>query len=300
MYSLLHHLGSIPSRVSYFVSPLRHNSSHTPSQRTSEKATFLVKTAVLNLYHRCDTNSLLLTQALYGHTVKLLKHKPNGWGLIKTHDGHVGHTQLENLVTQEPCPPTRTKIALVASLHGIVYPEPNPFKKPIVRLPFNSRVMLAESSGNTDTMYKKLHLVNGTTGWIHNGDIEEPQKKNIQEILELSQTFLGIPYLIGGTSSRGFDCSGLVQTLFIQMGFTLPRKCLAQSRCEQLIPVNTAEPGDLLFFGDRVITHVGLYLENGYFIHCGLHAKAPRVSIEQLDTTKYQLLMIKRPYRTSD
>jgi cell wall-associated NlpC family hydrolase len=93
---------------------------------------------------------------------------------------------------------------------------------------------------------------------------------------------VGVPYAYGGSSPAGFDCSGLVQYVFANAGFPLPRTAAAQHAAASPLPLTDAAPGDLLFFRDRGTTsHVGIYVGDGRFVH------APRtgrnVALDRVD-----------------
>jgi len=80
--------------------------------------------------------------------------------------------------------------------------------------------------------------------------------------------FLGTPYAFGGTSTRGFDCSGFVQHVFAMMGVHLPRTADAQYDVARRI-AGAMRPGDLVFFQTYTagVSHVGIYLGNDRFVH---------------------------------
>jgi cell wall-associated NlpC family hydrolase len=80
---------------------------------------------------------------------------------------------------------------------------------------------------------------------------------------------LGVPYLWGGTSKGGFDCSGLVQFVYREAGISLPRVAQNQYNAGPIVPPGTAvEPGDLVFFGSSPTTvhHVGMYVGDGMMV----------------------------------
>ncbi|MDR2580802.1 MAG: C40 family peptidase [Fibromonadaceae bacterium] len=80
--------------------------------------------------------------------------------------------------------------------------------------------------------------------------------------------FLGIPYLWGGNTRDGLDCSAFVQQIFAIYGINLPRTSILQSRIGMRIPKHALLPGDLVFFGvveKDSVTHVGIYMGNNKF-----------------------------------
>jgi cell wall-associated NlpC family hydrolase len=81
--------------------------------------------------------------------------------------------------------------------------------------------------------------------------------------------FLGVPYVFGGTSANGFDCSGYVQHVFAMLGHQLPRTADAQYELGRRVAASGMAPGDLVFFQtySEGASHVGIYLGNDRFVH---------------------------------
>lgn len=76
----------------------------------------------------------------------------------------------------------------------------------------------------------------------------------------------GVPYVWGGATPRGFDCSGLVMWVYARHGVSLPHYSRDQSQMGRPVPATQLQPADLVFFGSPV-HHVGMYIGGGYFIH---------------------------------
>ena len=95
-------------------------------------------------------------------------------------------------------------------------------------------------------------------------------------LVALARAQLGRRYVLGGESpSRGFDCSGLVRYIVSALNFSLPRTAAQQARIGDAIPADTSRllPGDLVTFGrGRRISHIGIYVGNGRFIHASVKA----------------------------
>jgi hypothetical protein len=92
-----------------------------------------------------------------------------------------------------------------------------------------------------------------------------------QQLVDAARSYLGTPYVWGGTSRSGIDCSGLVQAVYAAYGINLPRVTYQQIGVGDSVPVNKLQPGDLVFFdtdkSKKGPDHVGIYIGGGKFIH---------------------------------
>lgn len=84
-------------------------------------------------------------------------------------------------------------------------------------------------------------------------------------VVGIAMQYLGVPYVWGGSSPRGFDCSGLVSYVFAQIGVSLPHSSYAQFGMGTSVSISELQPGDLVFFSGA--SHVGIYIGGGQFIH---------------------------------
>ena len=98
------------------------------------------------------------------------------------------------------------------------------------------------------------------------GDVPSRLPAGLSPAVDVAQQFLGVPYVWGGESPSGFDCSGLVQYVYGQLGVSMPRVAADQARVGQPVAgLADARPGDLLAFHEPV-DHIGIYAGNGLMV----------------------------------
>ena len=131
-------------------------------------------------------------------------------------------------------------------------------------------------------------MPNNKIGYVLNNDIEidssDLQGKEFKVVLlEKAYSMMGVPYLWGGNSSKGNDCSGFVQTVYTALNKSLPRDARQQAKLGTLIEPENAEIGDLFFFGqDDRVTHVAISIGGLDYIHQGAKLEG-RVCINSLN-----------------
>ncbi|MGN0038902.1 MAG: C40 family peptidase [Coriobacteriales bacterium] len=105
----------------------------------------------------------------------------------------------------------------------------------------------------------------------------------IDKVLDTAKSLKGTPYVYGGSTPSGFDCSGFTMYCFAKAGVSLTHNAQAQFYQTKSVPTNNMKAGDLVFFGwsTSSITHVGIYVGNGKYIHSP-HTGAS-VRVETLD-----------------
>lgn len=267
------------------------------AQKSVPDADYVVARPVINMYRDPTAESDVVSQALYGTDVLSFKKQP-GWYDIHTADGYAGWVSASDLRPLESgAYAPDGKAVRVVALSANVYREPDVTQHaPLLRLPWEARLEISSQPAKGSARWIPVRLVDGNAGWVQRGDVSADfVSLSISETLRLARRFLGITYTWGGVSSFGFDCSGFTQMLERQRGIEMPRDADLQAAWSGVVPVNREDlqPGDLLFFGGSAskITHTGMYIGNGEFIHDTTHDR-PGVQISRLDDMPWTKLLV--------
>jgi gamma-D-glutamyl-L-lysine dipeptidyl-peptidase len=248
---------------------------------------------VVNMYSKPSEAADVVSQAIYGSNAAVIEQR-EGWARIRTADEYTGWTQLAALKVGPPYA-AAGQVATVNGLFAHIYREADvTAHAPMLTVPFETRLEI--TGGERQARWQQVRLVDGRVGWLQAGDVTfDNAPLSNAEMLALSRRFLGLPYTWGGTSSFGYDCSGLVQMLERRHGVMLPRDAGPQADSSVLKPVSRADlaPGDLLYFGasPQRITHTGMYLGDGQFISATTY-QTPVVRIDRLDDPHWTHLLV--------
>ncbi len=98
------------------------------------------------------------------------------------------------------------------------------------------------------------------------------------DVVGIAMRYLGRPYAWGTAGPNAFDCSGFVMYCYGQVGVSLPHSSAAQYSCGKRVSRDELQPGDLVFFGRRHISHVGIYIGGGNFIHASSSGDVVKIS----------------------
>lgn len=236
----------------------------------------IVKISVANMRSQAVFQSELVNQLIMGAIVPVFEEQ-NDFYYIQSWDSYFGWiNKHEVIVGDEKMADDwyNSSRVMVVRNYGIVRREMDQEAEVITDLV--PCAILKRLDG--DSTFTKVELPDEQTGFVESGIVidEKTQlsiKATREDVVNISKSFLGIPYLWGGTSAKGFDCSGFVQTVFRLLNIELYRNAsqMAEMGREISVEKNFAnlEAGDLIFFGKTLkrITHVAISLGKGLFIH---------------------------------
>ena len=255
----------------------------------------VVAVPVANMYHGPSTDADVVSQTIYGSMVKVIDIKAD-WADVRTFDNYSGWVPLSAL--RERTTPYAVSMPMVRVTHrsAHLYREPDvTAHAPLLTLPFDSRLEVVTPLNSSDR-WLKVRLADGGEAYVQAGDVSsDVTPLTIDQMIALANKFLGVTYTWGGSSSFGFDCSGFTQMLELQRGVIMPRDADLQAAWGGVIAVERKDlqPGDLLFFGESAghITHTGMYIGNGEFIHDTTHGH-PGVQVSKLDDAPWTSLLV--------
>ncbi len=228
-------------------------------------------------------SSELVTQVLLGTTVQLLNEK-NDWLHVRTPDGYTGWITKGSLhlqTTEEHNSYLQKSKLIVTSHYATSYYESNINSQPISDIVTGNIFVVNETLDD----YYSVNYPDGRKAFIlkQNGCLMSDWLSKIEltqeSIVTTAKQFMGIPYVWGGTSSKGLDCSGLVKLVFFLHGIITMRDASQQVKhgveIDTIGNFDALQKGDLVFFGeknrenrfDEKVVHVGIYIGNKKFIH---------------------------------
>jgi gamma-D-glutamyl-L-lysine dipeptidyl-peptidase len=263
-----------------------------PDTVKNEKYLGLVSLSVANLRKKPDHRSELVSQTILGTPVLILKNE-NSWLLIQTPDRYIAWTEKSSVKLMSKAETEAWKHAerlIYLENSGWIYASPD---ESVVVGDLVAGCILKKAGESKG--YAKIILPDGREGFVRNKtvmDFNLWKSKVIcteENICRVALTFLGLPYLWGGTSSKAVDCSGFVQSVYFMNGLILARDASLQALHGLSVDISdgysSLKRGDLLFFGSKDnshlhVTHVAIYKGDSEYIH-----SSGRVMINSLDST---------------
>jgi SH3-like domain-containing protein len=210
-----------------------------------------------------SADSELVDQAHYGENVAVLGESGD-WRYVQGLDHYFGWVHLDDLAVFTGY----VERHVVAVLLADVRDAPRGDAEVIARLPAGATVPQSSFGGDG---WRETHLGPGwRTGYVALTDLVDVRElphgyPTADDYLKTAESFIAVPYLWGGTTALGLDCSGLVQQVYRLNGVALPRDADQQAVLGRR--VEEARAGDLMFFGAETVTHVALATSATEFIH---------------------------------
>lgn len=254
----------------------------------------IVAVSVANLRSTPGHSQELATQALLGTPLQLLDFA-DGWYLVRTPDRYLAWLEEGALVAG---PARMLEAWFDEKLHYCKVPNTLVYASPAKEKILTDLVYgnLLRVGGASVGDWTSVILPDGSSGWVLKSTLSAfkawaaPDGLEAGQLLEAANTLAGRPYLWGGTSSKGMDCSGFTKMAYFLNGLVIPRDASQQVQAGTPVPLDdefsALRAGDLLFFGNfrtdgsERITHVGCYLGEGRFIHSG--ADNGRITVNSL------------------
>lgn len=237
--------------------------------------------------------SEMTTQLLFGERVRVLEHTEKWIYLENCADKYQGwvDTKMIQLISEKVF--MEMDKAPQIRLEGVIHSVYNETKQINTLIPAGSLIYSLDNESFN---------LNGEVWSFIDSFSFATEKYDAQTIIHLAKEFLNAPYLWGGKSILGIDCSGLTQLVFAIGGYLLPRNASQQVQLGvQIDFISEVQAGDLAFFGDNEdrITHVGIFVDNEQIIHASGWVKIERIDpygIISSTTGQYshQLKSIKR------
>lgn len=253
-----------------------------PTPELQGKTKGVIKISVANLRSNHAHSAELATQATLGTPIKVFKKFEN-WYLIQTPDKYLSWVDsggIQFMDENEANIWRSSKKVIFTSTFGHAFSEKDT----------NSQVISDVVAGgileelDEGKLFYRVKFPDGRVAFIEKSKAQsyedwiETLNPNPESLVTTSKTLMGVPYLWGGTSTKGVDCSGFTKTIFFLNGMVIPRDASQQVHTGKAIDStknfeNLIE-GDLLFFGRKAtdstkekVVHVGMWIGNNEFIH---------------------------------
>ncbi len=241
-----------------------------------------VKLSIATLRTEPKHSAEIATQGIMGAPVKVLE-KCDDWYRVQMADDYIAYVPESSLSFKTDAQMKawrKAKRYIVTAYDSRLVTEPHG-DETVSDLVMGNILEYKTAQGN----WLKLTTPDGRVGWVDAADMAEfsqwsQQGFSAAQIEKTARRMMGSSYLWGGTSTKVTDCSGLSKVSYLSNGIILQRDASQQALTGKIMKKGTDwrqyETGDLLFFGNEKtgrVTHVGIYLRDGKYIHCSGQVK---------------------------
>ena len=270
-------------------------------ENSLEKPWAIVKLAIASLRTDGRHAAEMATQAIMGMPVKVLEKKGD-WYRVQTPDNYISYcpgNSLQLVGEREMKAWRSAQRYIVTSYQSQMVAKPGS-DETVSDLVLGNILEYKGKSGK----WIKLSTPDGREGYVAQTDVQEfaqwaQQKPDMKLVEKTARRMMGAGYLWGGTSTKVTDCSGLAKVSYFANAIILQRDASQQALTGKKIAADDwkqARQGDLVFFGSKSgrVTHVGIYLRGGQYIHCSGRVKINSVDPKASDYLTTPFLSISR------
>lgn len=270
--------------------------SELPSEELGDKIFGVVNISVANIRTKPEHSAEMATQALLGTPLKIYKKK-GGWFMVQTPDDYIGWLDDDGFSQMNKVEFdiwNNSEKIIVTNKFGFSFSGKDENSVPVSDLVAGNILKFK----NVDDSFTEVEYPDGRIAFIPFKHVQnyhswlKSLEINQKNLISTAKSFMGLPYLWGGTSAKGVDCSGFTKTIYFLNGVLLPRDASQQVNVGELVDTENGFdnilPGDLLFFGRKAdgdkkerATHVGMYIGDTEFIH-----SSGMVKINSLDSSR--------------
>jgi cell wall-associated NlpC family hydrolase len=237
-----------------------------------------------------NTEARRLTLLDYGAPL-VVTCKEDGWLQVMLEDGQQGWVRADFVSMGVPLVAARSPKAKKPTSKRTAAAEWHDKLRPSRR---KTKVVHLARHGKKRAASKSLHPLKNRRGQRQlarapaNDLSPESNSSSSSTIVRTAFSYRGARYRYGGSSQSGFDCSGFTRHVYAKNGIYLPHSSSAQAQCGKRVSKNELQAGDLVFFSTtrRGISHVGIYVGNGQFVHAS--SSRGRVRVDSLNEGYYR------------
>ena len=301
------HSNELKQRLLEFVKgkvnlTLKDSLSVLPQASLGGKTFAVVSMSVANLRAKPAESAEMVTQAIMGTPLRVLK-KEHGWLYVQCPDEYLGWLSdgFAMMNHDEFASWTSLPKVIVTSEFGFTHTMQQDTGGVVSDIVAGSLLALKSDAGG----YYEVQYPDGRVAFVSKRDAQPfdqwlaHAEDTPGNIVATARRFIGIPYLWGGTSSKGFDCSGFTKTVYFLNGVQLPRDASQQALVGDPVEAGPAlenlKVGDLLFFGSRPsgekrerVTHVAIYIGDTQFIHASGDVRINSLQVSRPDYSAYR------------
>ena len=273
----------------------------------AQKTMGIINISVGNVRTEAREGAEMSTQVMLGTPVRLLeKAQTKNWYRIEMPDHYQGWIEGSTIIRMDSAEykayrKSGTEL-IVQAPASKVYLFPSNKSEVISELVQHNRLMATHKKIG----FWEIRMADGTTGYVSMKDVEnfDVWKRanpgpTENRMMQSAHQLLGIPYLWGGTSIKGMDCSGFTKLVFQSNGWIIPRDASQQAREGELVDSlrkwENLKPGDLVFFGEKrpdgtnKVVHVGIWEGGNAYLHAADRTRRASMDPQSKDFDAYNL-----------